>query len=146
MVDIPKGSFDMGSSQGDDESPAHRVTLGKAFAIGKTEITRGQFAAFVSAAGYDAGDKCWVRTGTKWEESSGKNWRNPGYQQDDSHPVACINWNDAKAYVDWLARKTGKAYQLPTESQWEYACRAGGQHEYWQRQHRQHRVVRRKKW
>jgi formylglycine-generating enzyme required for sulfatase activity len=130
MVILPAGSFSMGSSKGGDESPSHTVTIRQPFALGKTEITRGQFAAFVNATGYDAGNECYVLEGGKWEKRSGNNWRNPGYQQDDSHPVACVNWNDAKAYVGWLSRKTGKTYQLPTESQWEYACRAGGQQEY----------------
>jgi len=130
MVVVPAGSFTMGSNKGGDESPAHSVTIAKAFALGKTEITRGQFAAFVNATNYDAGNECYVLADNKWEKRTGNNWRNPGFQQDDSHPVACINWNDAKAYVEWLSRKTGKPYRLPTESQWEYACRAGGQNEY----------------
>jgi formylglycine-generating enzyme required for sulfatase activity len=127
MVVIPAGSFDMGSagSEEKDEKPEHRVTIKQPFAMGKIEITRGQFAAFASAEGYDAGDKCWMLAVDKWEESSG-DWRNPGYPQNDSHPVACINWNDAQAYVTWLSLKTGRHYQLPAESQWEYACRAGG--------------------
>lgn len=131
MVVIPADSFDMGSVDSDekDEKPGHRVTIDQPFAIGKIEITRGQFAAFMRASGHDAGDKCWMLTGDKWDEFSG-NWRNPGYPQDDSHPVACINWIDAQAYVKWLSLQTGKHYQLPTESQWEYACRAGGQIEY----------------
>jgi len=132
MVVIPAGAFDMGSaSSGEkDEKPEHRVTINQPFAMGKIEITRGQFAAFVSASGYDAGDKCLVLAGDKWEKSGDNNWRNPGYPQDDSHPVACVDWIDAQAYVKWLSQQTGKHYQLPTESEWEYACRAGGQLEY----------------
>lgn len=131
MVVIPAGSFDMGSasSEEQDEKPEHRVTITQSFAIGKVEITRGQFAAFVNAASYDTGGKCWTLAGDEWGEFSGS-WRNPGYPQEDSHPVACINWNDAQAYVKWLSFQTGKQYQLPTESQWEYACRAGEQIEY----------------
>ena len=132
MVAIPADSFDMGSAGSDekDEKPEHRVTFEQPFAMGKTEITRGQFAAFVSASGYDAGDKCWMLSGDKWEEFNDTNWRNPGYAQDDSHPVACINFADAQAYITWLSLKTGKHYQLPSEAQWEYACRAGKQTEY----------------
>ena len=132
MVVIPAGSFDMGSTNSDekDEKPERRVTIDRPFAMDRIEITRGQFAVFVSAAGYDAGDKCWMLAGDKWEEFSGNNWRNPGYSQDDSHPVACINWIDAQAYVKWLSLQSGQHYQLPTESQWEYACRAGERIEY----------------
>lgn len=126
MVALPVGSFDMGSNNGEaDEKPVHRVTIGKAFAIGKTEVTRDQFAAFVIEMGYNAGDKCKTLEGDKFEERSGRSWRNPGYRQDESHPVVCINWNDAKAYVEWLSRKTGKQYRLPSEAEWEYAARAG---------------------
>lgn len=150
MIGLPPGSFNMGSSSEINDipivsvRPVHGVTFRQSFAMGKTEITLGQFAVFVSETGYVFDNDCNVPTGTyiksgldddknlyeRWEVRSGNNWRNPGYQQDDSHPVVCINWNDAQAYVAWLSRKTGKHYQLPTESQWEYACRAGGQNEY----------------
>ena len=122
MVVIPAGSFDMGSpdsedGQGDDEGPVRRVKVA-VFALGKTEITRGQFAAFVKKTKYDAGDKCWTFENGKFRERDG-DWRKPGYLQDDKHPVACINWNDAKAYAIWLSRKTGKQYRLPSEAEWE---------------------------
>ncbi|MDD2701383.1 MAG: formylglycine-generating enzyme family protein [Sideroxydans sp.] len=128
MVMVPAGSFNMGSpssetGRDDNEGPVHSVNV-KAFLLGKTHITRSQFAAFVNATNYDAGDKCWVYEG-KWKEKTGYNWKNPGYSQQDDHPVACINWNDAKAYAEWLSRKTGKQYRLPTEAEWEYAARAG---------------------
>lgn len=131
MVVIPAGSFEMGANNGEaDEKPVHRVTLSRNFAIGKTEVTRGQFAVFVNATNYNAGDKCQTIEDYTIEERNGRSWRKTGYQQDNSHPVTCINWNDAKAYIEWLSRKTSKPYQLPTESQWEYTCRAGGQNEY----------------
>jgi len=130
MIVIPAGSFNMGSYDGTvDEQPPHRVTISKPFALGKTEITRGQFTKFVNETNYDAGNVCGVYT-NKWEKISGRSWRNPGYPQDDSHPVACISLIDARAYTAWLSRKTGQSYQLPTEAQWEYACRAGGQDKY----------------
>lgn len=127
MVVIPSGSFDMGSpdseaGRADDEGPVHSVNI-SAFAMGKTEITRGQFAAFVNDTNYSTGDKCWTLEGGKYEERSGRNWREPGYPQEDNHPVACINWNDAKAYAEWMSQKTGKQYRLPTEAEWEYAAR-----------------------
>lgn len=126
MVVIPGGSFDMGSPDSEaersgDEGPVHRVNVAT-FALGKSEITRSQFAAFVHATRYPSGEKCWVLEDGKYEERSGS-WREPGYSQDDQHPVACINWNDAHAYAEWLSRKTGKHYRLPTEAEWEYSAR-----------------------
>jgi len=127
MVVIPEGGFDMGS-QGDvekDERPEHRVDIARPFAMGRMEITRGQFAKFVKQTEYDAGDKCMMLVAGRWEEVSSINWRKPGFAQNDDHPVACISWMDAQAYVKWLSFETGQLYQLPTEAQWEYACRAG---------------------
>ncbi|HAF44280.1 MAG TPA: formylglycine-generating enzyme family protein [Gallionellaceae bacterium] len=128
MTIIPAGSFNMGSGIGevdreDDEGPVHKVRIA-AFALGKTEITRGQFAAFVKSTKYKAIDKCWTLENGNFEERSGRHWRDLGFLQDDTHPVACINRDDAKAYAKWLSRKTGKHYRLPTEAEWEYAARA----------------------
>lgn len=126
MVVIYSGRFDMGSprfekGRGDDEGPVHSVNI-TAFAIGKTEITRGQFAEFMKKTGYNIGDKCWTLEKGQYEERQG-NWHELGYAQDDKHPVACINWNDATAYAKWLSQKTGKKYRLPSEAEWEYAAR-----------------------
>jgi len=126
MVVIPAGNFAMGSPDSeaghdDNESPVHRVDIG-AFALGKTEITRSQFAAFVEMTNYIAGDKCWTIEDGRFGEHTG-GWPDPGYPQEDNDPAVCINWNDAKAYTDWLSRKTGKRYRLPTEAEWEYAAR-----------------------
>jgi formylglycine-generating enzyme required for sulfatase activity len=131
MVVMPAGTFTMGSppsetNRDNDEGPLHLVTIGKPFAVGKFHVTVEQFAAFVSETGYDAGSKCEAfEFGIgKWKEKQGLSWRSPGYSQDASHPVVCVNWNDAKAYVNWLARKTGKIYRLLTEAEWEYSARA----------------------
>lgn len=126
MVVIPSGSLAMGSPAAEigrrkDGNPVHQVNIGS-FALGKTEITRGQFAAFVKETAYSTGDKCWTIEDGKYEERSGT-WRKVGYLQDDRHPVVCISWNDASAYTAWLSRKTGKTYRLPTEAEWEYAVR-----------------------
>jgi formylglycine-generating enzyme len=128
MVIVPAGHFDMGSppSETDRESnegSLHRVTVA-AFALGRTEITRGQFAAFVKATQYQAIDNCWTLEGGKFQERSGRYWRDLGFPQNDKHPAACISWNDANAYAKWLSRKTGKHYRLPSEAEWEYAARA----------------------
>lgn len=130
MVVIPAGSFNMGSAPSEtghdsDEAPRHSVAIPSQFALAKTEIRRGQFAAFVKETGYAAGGGCLAFANGRWGKKAGRSWRNPGYPQLDNHPVVCVNWNDARAYVSWLARKTGKPYRLPSEAEWEYAARAG---------------------
>jgi sulfatase modifying factor 1 len=137
MVIVPGGSFLMGStpaeiaktvSQGvkietlQDEAPLHRVQV-KKFALGKTEVTRDEFAAFVRATGHNATRPCYTTIVAGAENRD--DWQNPGFAQERSHPVVCVNWNDATAYVRWLSGKTGKHYRLPTEAEWEYAARAG---------------------
>jgi formylglycine-generating enzyme required for sulfatase activity len=126
MVVAPAGSFMMGSPAGEkdretDEGPQHVVTIARPFAVGRVNVTVGQFAAFVQATGHEASSKCNVHVGGKWEEKA--SWRDPGFVQEGSHPVVCLSWDDASAYVDWLAGGTGKPYRLLTEAEWEYAAR-----------------------
>jgi formylglycine-generating enzyme required for sulfatase activity len=121
MVVVPAGSFTMGSQAGEkghtpSEGPEHVVTIGKRFAVGKLHVTVDQFAAFVQATGHQD-SKC-----HNGEGFSGS-WRDPGFAQEGSHPVVCVSWDDAKAYVDWMAKKTGKPYRLLSEAEWEYAAR-----------------------
>ena len=130
MVVVPAGSFMMGSpsheeGRNDDEGPVHRVTIPAPFAVGRYEVTRGEFARFVEAAGHSTGNSCWTYEDGDWKDRSGLNWRNPGYRQDNREPVVCVNWEDARAYVNWLSRETGKPYRLLSEAEWEYSARAG---------------------
>ena len=130
MVVVPAGSFTMGSpsfeeGRYDGEGPQHRVTIPAPFAVGKYEVMRGEFARFVEATGHSTSNACWAYEHGKWEEGSGRGWRNLGYLQDERHPVACVSWDDAKEYVRWLSRKTGERYRLLSEVEWEYAARAG---------------------
>lgn len=113
----------------ESELPRHGVTISQAFAIGQTEVTRAQFAAFVDATGYESRG-CVViegenRDGQNWMFSAERSWQNPGFAQTDDDPVVCVSRQDAQTYADWLAGKTGKRYRLPSETEWEYAARAG---------------------
>ena len=130
MVVVPAGSFTMGSppdeeGRNDNEGPQHRVTIAKPFAVGKYEVTRGEFARFVEATGHATRGSCSTYEGGVRKDRSDRNWRNPGFAQSERDPVACVNWHDARAYVSWLSNKAGKPYRLPSESEWEYAARAG---------------------
>ena len=136
MVVVPAGSFMMGSPQ-DEPKRANehedqvRVSITKPFAVGVFAVTRGEFAAFASATKHNPDGGCYVRTGTEWKEHPDRSWRSPGFAQDDRHPVTCVNWNDAKAYVSWLSFKTGKTYRLLSEAEREYVTRAGTNTPFW---------------
>ena len=141
MVAIPGGTFRMGDMSGegvDAERPVHSVTV-PAFKLGKYEVTVGQFRRFVEATGHrtdaernaDGNAGCYSNTsGDEWDWVSGRSWRNPGFSVGDDHPAVCVSWNDAQAFIEWLAAQTGKAFRLPTEAEWEYAARAGSTTKY----------------
>lgn len=128
MIEVPAGEFVMGDdrSREPDERPAHPVSLA-AFRLARHEVTRAQFLRFVEASGYHRRAPCWgwgehgLRTESDW------GWEHPGFPQDDTHPAACISWEDAQAYVQWLNRvlQPPRPYRLPSEAEWEYAARAG---------------------
>ena len=130
MVVVPSGSYEMGSPSDeggrfDDEGPVHPVTIAKPFAVGVHEVTRGEWSRFVSGTGYVSGGSCWTYEGGEWKDRAGRGWRNPGFSQGDVHPVVCVSWADARAYVEWLSGETGEEYRLLSESQWEWAARGG---------------------
>ncbi len=136
MVVAPAGSFMMGSPEKEEghqssEAPQHKVTIAKPFAVGRYAVTRGEFSAFVNETGYSVPDEALTYENGKWETRKGRSFRNPGFSQDDSHPVVCVNWDDAKAYAEWLSGKTGKDYRLLSEAEWEYVCRAGTTTPFW---------------
>jgi formylglycine-generating enzyme required for sulfatase activity len=137
MVIIPAGSFRMGGIQSSygDEQPVHRVSVGE-FAMGMYEVTVGEFKKFVNATGYrtdaEKQGSCGILNKNGfWSNKEGYNWRNLNFYQNHNHPVTCISWNDATAYTKWLSNQTGKNYHLPTETEWEYAARAGTETSYW---------------
>lgn len=132
FVLVKGGCYEMGDIFGDgdnNEKPAHRVCLNNYY-LAKTDVTVGDYRKFVSETGYSTDAEqsagCAVWTGNRWQYDRNKNWRNPGFAQGDSHPVVCVSWNDAAAFVEWLSRKTGQRYCLPTEAEWEYAARSRG--------------------
>ncbi len=98
----------------------------RAMRIGRSEVTVGQFHHFVERAGY--GNPAWV---TEPCEGASGNWDNPGYSQTDSHPVVCVDWEDARRYAEWLSQETGRKFRLPTDREWEYAAAAGSSSRYW---------------
>ena len=140
MVEIPAGSFTMGSPDSEpgrnsDEGPQRTVQI-SAFQMGRTEVTRAEFHQFVESTGHvtdaEKQDGCFTWNDQKTESVQNPqfNWLEPGIEQGESHPVVCVSWNDAKAYIAWLNESLGLSeadglYRLPTEAEWEYATRAG---------------------
>ena len=145
LARIPAGEFMMGTNSGQpSEKPVHRVQISKAFYMGAHEVTVGQWRAFSADAGYqtqvergEVGASAWP--GKRFQTGRGRRakrkpltWRTPVLAQDDSHPVICVSWKDANAFCEWLSRKEEATYRLPTEAEWEYACRAGSRTKnYW---------------
>ncbi|MCX6908018.1 MAG: SUMF1/EgtB/PvdO family nonheme iron enzyme, partial [Verrucomicrobia bacterium] len=129
------------------EAP-RKTAIKQGFWLGRTEVTLGQWKEFIAAAtGYktDAekkgeGSYAYDRLKKTWERNvKDASWRAPGFDQQDNHPVCCVNWNDAMAFCEWLTERERKAgrltsdqvIRLPTEAEWEYACRAGTQTKFW---------------
>jgi formylglycine-generating enzyme required for sulfatase activity len=133
MVMVPSGEVLMGSERGDiddgiaaaNEAPLHRAVIRQPIAVGRFEVTRDQYAAFVKDTGYTSGDRCFTFENNMPQERADRSFLNPGYVQDGNHPVVCVSWVNAKAYVDWLSRTTGKSYRLLSEAEFEYIARAG---------------------
>jgi formylglycine-generating enzyme required for sulfatase activity len=126
LVLLPAGRFQMGSPEHERkiamaagaqkgwlarELPQHWVGIEKPVAMGRYPVTVDEWRAFVEATG--------------WRQSGDVNWEAPGFAQTGLHPVVGINWYDAQQYLRWLSEATGHHYRLPTEAEWEYACRAG---------------------
>jgi formylglycine-generating enzyme required for sulfatase activity len=131
------GSPDAELDRRSDEGPVRQVRVAYGVAVGKFEVTVSEFSRFVEATGYkteaeefwvigkDRGCRSWD-SGNRWTYKPKLNWKNPGFPQGADHPVVCVSWNDAQAYLRWLNGKSpGKHFRLLTEAEWEYAARAG---------------------
>ncbi len=135
MVVINAGSFEMGTPTGayevnveSGEGPPIQITIRKAYAIGETEVTIGHYRAFVEATGFKTGPGCQVfLPGGGGTTDPDANWASPVQPRraTDNHPVSCINYQEMVTYADWLTEITGHTYRMPSESEWEYAARAG---------------------
>lgn len=142
MIVVPAGTFMMGStpeeterenvpelSRGDPaawERPLHKVDILRPFAVGRTEVTVAQFRQFVTETKQNMPEDCVAHwPGTPVESAERVGWTVPGYLQEESFPVVCISWDEAIAYADWMSKRTGKRYRLPSEAEWEYVARAG---------------------
>jgi formylglycine-generating enzyme required for sulfatase activity len=116
MVAIHAGDFMMGMSPSgekarlDTEGPVQRVHI-RAFEVSKYPVTRGQWRMYAYATGHRTTKDC--------------DWLDPGFPQDDTHPVVCVSWQDAQDYIVWLNKKSGQHFRLLTEAEYEYVNRAG---------------------
>lgn len=131
---IQPGEFTMGNTKANpnEDNPGHRVKLTRPYYLGVHEVTLGNFRAYVNATranlpngvGYDPGRGGFVA-------AAPFNWAMTGFPQTENHPVVNVSWEDADNFCKWLSRKEGKRYRLPTEAEWEYACRAGTETKFW---------------
>lgn len=145
FIRVPAGEFRMGSGDARflgerafSEQPIHLVRIHRDFAMGRFEVTVGQFRQFATATGFRTEAERDGMGCNELEIATGhvrrnpeRNWRNPGFEQNDRHPVVCISAEDAMAFCDWLGKQDEHTYRLPTEAEWEYCCRAGTQTRYY---------------
>lgn len=133
FMEIPAGEFVMGSPVNErshpEQGPQHVVRISHGFWMGQYEVTVGEFRRFVAESGYRTAAEIagWtsVWNGSAWVHGVGVTWLNARFAQTDRHPVVSLSWADAKAFCRWLSSRTGRPCRLPTEAEWEYACRAG---------------------
>jgi formylglycine-generating enzyme required for sulfatase activity len=142
LVLIPAGEFQMGSwgsddKAGSDEKPQHRVRITKPFYVGQYPVTLGEFLTFYHDANYKLemerdGEESYGydESGQTVKSANFRPWAPGGWKPEMDHPVVWVTRNDAVAFCEWLSKKEGKEYRLPSEAQWEYACRAGSMTRY----------------
>lgn len=139
MVVVPPGSVFIGSSEDEIDRKSFdrtriKATIEKSFAMAKTEVTLAQFRVFMEESRYKSvvpvrdGEPligCNYFDGKSYGYVAKHNWENPGYPQREDAPVVCVSWSDAAAYAEWLSKKTGRTYRVPSSVEFEYASRAG---------------------
>lgn len=137
MIAIPAGAFTMGADAGEEgrpEGPVRQVAIKRPFALGVYEVTNAQYSRFIADTGHLPSKGCRSLVDGKVEVVPTADYLHPGTGAGEGAPnipVVCVSWRDAKAYTAWLSKKTGQAYRLPTESEWEYAARAAKPGEYY---------------
>ena len=136
MVVVPAISFTMGSPEDEPERPTVGETqiairIERPFAVGRYAVTRAEFEAFVRTTKHETQGGCHATTSFGWEQRADLNWKSPGFPQDDFHPVVCLNWNDANAYVQWLKETTNKGYRLLSETEREFVARTALPTPFW---------------
>ena len=141
MAIIPAGTYTMGSplseasafgldNDFDGKETERQVTFAEPLAVGRFAVTRREFRAFVEATRFPIPDQAYTVEDDGFRLRDGRGWRNPGFAQDDNHPVVSVSWYDAVAYIAWLNIVTGSQYRLLFEAEWEYTCRCGSQGRY----------------
>lgn len=125
LILVPPGKLTLGPGPEEfdamaEDGPQREIKITNPFLIGRFEVTVEEFQAFVKAKSYRPSISC-VGDGAM---SLGRNYTNPGFEQTTAHPVVCVSWLDAQAYIRWLVETTGRRYRLPSENEWEYAARS----------------------
>lgn len=129
MKAIPPGTVMLGShpdtiDRGAGEGPKRQLRIDYALAVATTEVTRAQWQEFVTATKRPTAQGCQFYDG-HFGYVQEHNWRAPGFPQRPNHPVVCVSFQDAEDYADWLSRRTGRKYRLPSAAEFEYFNRAG---------------------
>lgn len=139
MVVVPAGRYTIGAPGDErnayvaagarpemaDRERSQPVTVARAFAMSRHEVTRGEFGRFVRATNRNMAGGCWAWAGSEWNRDEKRSWQSPGFDQADEDPVVCVSWEDSQAYATWLSEQTGQRYRLASEAEWELAARAG---------------------
>ncbi len=137
LIVLPPGIFVLGAEQDEgtrwgmlermsaNEGPRVEITISQSFAVGRTEVTRGEYSEFIEETGYKAKPGCFHLTSAGWSVRPKLSWKDPGFDVTDDHPIACVRRTAALAYIEWLSEKTGQPYRLPSEAEFEYAARGG---------------------